>query len=100
MDIERYLSLELTDEEAYRAKYPKAPWFWKVATAVHLFRERLRAFASPLSHIAIDESTIKFFSRNKNKSLMKHKPAKEGFLLYSLYSYGGFIHDFILFLSK
>ena len=94
--IERYLSLDSRQEKPYN----KAPWFWKVEVAVVTLRRQLYEFLIPSSHIAVDESTIKFYGRKSDKVLMRHKPAKEGFIIYTCASYGGAVHDFTLFSSQ
>ena len=80
--------------------YNNAPWFWKVEIALNVFRSRLFSFTSPGSHFAIDESAIEFHGRMRNKFRLAHKPAGESFVLYSLASDRGILHDFMLWGSR
>lgn len=94
--IEHYICLESSEE----APSNSAPWFWKVATALNIFRDLLKSTFIPSSHLCVDESTVKFHGRKSDKFLLAHKPAKEGFILYSLASHGGLIHDFLVASSQ
>ena len=94
--IERHLNVESSPHMPYN----NAPWFWKVEHALNVFRNQLFLFTIPGSHLAVDESAIKFHGRNSNKFRLAHKPAKEGFVLYALASEGGILHDFMLWGSR
>jgi hypothetical protein len=96
MAIERYLSLNSEAQDIN----DDTQWFWKVENAINLFRTQLCQFALPASHLTVDESTIKFFGRSSHKVLIRHKPAKEGFLIYTCCSYEGLVHNFTLFSSQ
>ena len=54
----------------------------------------------PSSNICINESAIKFFGRKVNAYKLLYKLAKKGFLLYTLASEGGLVHDFVLSSSQ
>ena len=94
--IESYINI-CSDEEQPTGT---SPWFWKVQLGVDQLREQCKQILIPSSHICVDESSIKFFGRKKDKYKLPHKPAKEGFVCYALTSYGGLIHDFCMSSSQ
>ena len=54
----------------------------------------------PGSHIAVDETAIKFHGRKRDIYRMAHKPAKQGFTFYAVASPGGMLHDFLVSSSQ
>ena len=94
--IERFLSINSDPGPLTNT----APWYWKVQSALDLIRGQLECVFIPSSHICVDESTIKFHGRKIDTYLLTHKPAKEGFVCYTIVSYSGLIHDFIVSSSQ
>ena len=94
--LKRYLNVEFSLQMLYN----NASWFWKVEQALNVFRNQLFLFTVPGSHFAIDESAIKFHGLNRNKFQLRHKPAKEGFIIFALASNGSILHDFMLWGSR
>jgi hypothetical protein len=70
------------------------PWYWKVQNGLNSVRQAFQQLLIPSSHICVDESAIKFHGRTYQAYDLSHKPAKRGFVIYPLTSYGGIIHDF------
>lgn len=90
--IKRYLSVNSSSQPP--TDHP--PWFWRVSNALEVFRRRLQEFLLPGSHLAVDESSIKFHGRSRHIFRLDHKPDKSGFIVYIIASHGGAIHDFLV----
>jgi hypothetical protein len=94
--IERYLSV-CSDSSVSNER---SVWFWKVQNALDTVRTRLKMILIPGSLLVVDESSIEFHGRKKDKYRMRHKPAGEGFCIFALCSYGGLLHDFAVSSSQ
>ena len=90
--IERHLNVEFSQQMSYN----NASWFWKIEIVLNVFRNRLFLFIIFENHFAIDESTIEFHDRMKNKFRLLHKSAKKIFVLYVLINDKDILHDFML----
>ena len=102
MGYQRFRIIEAHINMCSNGEKPTAtsPWFWKVQLGMDQLREQCNQTLIPSSHICIDESSIKFFSRKKDKYKLLHKLAKEGFIYYALTSSGGLVHDFCMSSSQ
>ena len=93
--IERYLCLETRPNPSKVDNL----WNWLVKDALDILRVRLYELYIPSSHIAVDESTIKFHGRKQDLFLARHKPQKMGFVFLCLASSGGLMHDVLVYSS-
>ena len=80
--------------------FNNASWFWKIEIVLNVFRIRLFSFIIFENHFAIDESTIEFHDRMKNKFRFTHKSTKKNFVLYVLINDRNILHDFMLWKSR
>jgi hypothetical protein len=90
LTIERFICLT----NATEAPSEGSPWYWKVQSGLESIQQAFQTLLLPSSHICVDESSIKFHGRTREVYDLTHKPAKRGFVVYTLTSHGGLIHDF------
>ena len=91
-DIEHFLSLNSDPLPSNR----QVLWHWKVTDAMNALRIQLKRVLTPPSHLAVDESTIKFIGRCTHTYLTPHKPAREGFVFYALVGQDKLMLDFVV----
>lgn len=94
--IEHYLTL-CNDPKPPSAQ---SPWYWKVQPGIDALRQVLRDFIIPGSHLALDESVIKFHGHSIHTFKLSHKPGKQGFVIYAIATHSGLIFDFIVSSSQ
>lgn len=100
LEIHQHLSVDSTPTAIIETYPVPTTWFWKVERALNALRAQLRTVTIPSSHLAVDESSIKFHGRKKDTYRMPHKPAREGFNFYAVGSRQGIIHDFVVTSSQ
>lgn len=63
-------------------------------------RDLLGTHLIPLSHLVMDESSLKFHGHKRDGYQLLHKLVKQGFILYTIASTGSLVHNFIISSSQ
>ena len=75
---------------------PEAPWFWKIEPIYSLVRGNCRAAIIPSSWLSIDECIVPYKGRSSHLVRLPGKPIPEGYKIWALGSYGGYILDWLI----